>query len=65
LVRLLGSTLSANHGAPWSLFERFTATISLSDFPLPYIAVVFLPDSQRGPWTISKARGGISRLPCK
>ena len=52
MVRLLGSTSSANDGAPSSLFKRFTATISLSDFPSPYIAAVLLPDSQRGPWTI-------------
>jgi|GEM_PF-2386557 len=49
-VRPLGSTFSANDGAPSPLFERFTATISLSDFPIPYIAVVLLTDSQRGPW---------------
>ena len=56
LVRPLGSTFSANHGAPQSLFERFSATISLSDFPSPYIAVVLLPDSQRGPWTFQGQR---------
>ena len=44
-ARPLRSTLSADCGAPQSLFERFSATISLSDFPSPYIAVVLLLDS--------------------
>lgn len=46
----LGSTPSADGGAPPSLFGRFSATISLSDFPSPCVAVVLLSDSQRGPW---------------
>ncbi len=66
MARPLGSTLSADRGAPPSLFERFSATISLSDFPPPCIAVVLLSDSQRGPWGHPPGvRGGISRLPCK
>ncbi len=66
MARPLGSTLSADRGAPPSLFERFSATISLSDFPPPCIAVVLLSDSQRGPWGhLPGVRGGISRLPCK
>ena len=32
-----------------SLFEGFSATMGLSDFPHPFVAVVLLADSQRGP----------------
>ncbi len=49
LVSPLGSTSSANRGAPRPLFEGFPATMGLSDFPHSFTAVVLLADSQRGP----------------
>ena len=42
LASPLSSTLSADSGAPQPLFEGFTGTIGLSDFPQPFIAVVLL-----------------------
>ena len=38
--------------------------MGLSDFPHPYVAVVLLADSQRGPRCHSRTRCGTSRLPC-
>ena len=47
------------------MFGGFSGTTRLSDFPWPFIAVVFLADSQRRPWPISTANHGTSRVPCK
>ena len=58
LASPLGSTLSANCDASQPLFEGFSATMGLSDFPHPYVAGVLLPDSQRGPRCHSRPNAG-------
>ncbi len=58
MVSILGSTPSADWGAPQPLFGGFSATMKPSDFPPPFIAVVLLTDSQRGPRCHSRPEAG-------
>ena len=65
LVSPLSSTLSAHCSAPQHLFEGFTGTIGLSDFPQPFIVAVLLRFTTR---TLRchalRPVRGISRFSC-
>jgi hypothetical protein len=65
LVSPLSSTFSADYGAPQSLFEGFTGTMKLSDFPQPFIAVVLLRFTARTSLCHqTRPVRGISRFSC-
>jgi len=65
LVSPLSSTLSAHCSAPQHLFEGFTGTIGLSDFPQPFIAVVLLRFTTRTSHChVLRPVHGISRFSC-
>ena len=65
LVSPLSSTFSADYGAPQSLFEGFTGTMKLSDFPQPFIAVVLLRFTARtSRCHPPRPVRGISRFSC-
>ena len=65
LVSPLSSTLSAHCSAPQHLFEGFTGTIGLSDFPQPFIAVVLLRFTTRTSHChMLRPVHGISRFSC-
>jgi len=65
LVSPLSSTLSAHCSAPQHLFEGFTGTIGLSDFPQPFIAVVLLRFTTRASHChMLRPVHGISRFSC-
>ena len=63
LVRPLPSVPSAA-GCP-ALFEDFTGTTGLSDFPCSFIVGVRLWTSRRAPVLIPPGEYGISRFPCE
>jgi len=65
LVSPLSSTFSAHCSAPQPLFEGFTGTIGLSDFPQPSIAVVLIRFTARTSrcHALRPVRG-ISRFSC-
>ena len=64
-ARPLSSTASAGRNRTCLRSAASSVTMGLSDFPCPYIAVVFPWDSLRGPRHHQvKARHGISRFPC-
>ncbi len=65
LVSPLSSTFSAGYGVPQSLFEGFTGTMKLSDFPQPFIAVVLLRfTAQTSRCHPTRPVRGISRFSC-
>ena len=65
LASPLSSTLSAHCSAPQHLFEGFTGTIGLSDFPQPFIAVVLLRFTTRTLHChMLRPVHGISRFSC-
>ena len=65
LVSPLSSTLSAHCSAPQHLFEGFTGTIGLSDFPQPFIAVVLFRFTTRTSHChMLRPVHGISRFSC-
>ena len=65
LVSPLSSTFSADYGVPQSLFEGFTGTMRLSDFPQPFIAVVLLRFTARtSRCHPPRPVRGISRFSC-
>ena len=65
LVSPLSSTLSAHCSALQHLFEGFTGTIGLSDFPQPFIAVVLLRFTTRTSHChMLRSVHGISRFSC-
>ncbi len=65
LVSPLSSTLSVHCRAPQHLFEGFTGTIGLSDFPQPFIAAVLLRFTTRTSHChMLRPVYGISRFSC-
>ena len=65
LVSPLSSTLSAHCSALQHLFEGFTGTIGLSDFPQPFIAVVLLRFTTRTSHChMLRPVHGIARFSC-
>jgi hypothetical protein len=65
LVSPLSSTLSAHCSAPQHLFEGFTGTIGLSDFPQPFIVAVLLRFTTRTSHChMLRPVHGISRFSC-
>ncbi len=63
LVRPLSSTPSAVRDASRVLFEGFSGTMGLSDFPPPYIAVVLLRFTARTPAPFSLSGASRRDLP--
>ena len=65
LASPLSSTLSAHCSAPQHLFEGFTGTIGLSDFPQPFIVAVLLRFTTRTSHChMLRPVHGISRFSC-
>ncbi len=65
LASPLSSTISAHCSTPQHLFEGFTGTIGLSDFPQPFIAIVLLRFTTRTSHChMLRPVHGISRFSC-